>query len=110
MVEKIICWIVTFGCAVLFYSIGVYAQKREEPMWFWSGTKVEADQITDIKQYNKENGTMWKWYSLWFAAAGLAEIWSSIAMLIILVLSGTVGLAVLICSYKKIYKKYSVRQ
>ncbi len=110
MAEKIICWIVTFGCAVLFYSIGVYAQRREKPMWFWSGTKVEADQITDIKQYNKENGTMWKCYSLWFAAAGLAEIWSSIAMLIILVLSGTVGLAVLIRSYKKIYKKYSVKQ
>jgi len=110
MVEKIICWLVTFGSAVLFYSIGVYAQRREKPMWFWSGTRVEADQITDIKQYNTENGTMWKWYSLWFAAAGLAEIWSSIAMLIFLVLSGTVGLAVLIRSYKKVYKKYSVKQ
>lgn len=107
MAGKIICWVVSFGCAVLFYSIGVYAQKREEPMWFWSGSRVSADQITDIKLYNKENGMMWKLYSLWYIAAGIAERWNSKVFLIILVLSCTVGLAWLICSYKRIYKKYS---
>lgn len=109
MAGKIICWIVSFGCAILFYSIGAYAQNLEKPMWFWSGTKVEVNQITDIKQYNKENGIMWKRYSLWFVAAGFAEIWNSVATLIILVLSCTVGLVILIRSYKKIYEKYSLR-
>ena len=110
MEGKIICWIVSFGCAILFYSIGVYAQRREEPMWFWSGSKVSADQITDVKSYNQENASMWKLYSLWYVAAGIAEIWNSIAMLVILVLSCTVGFVILIRSYKKIYKKYSIRQ
>lgn len=110
MAGKIICWIVSFGCAILFYSIGVYAQRREEPMWFWSGSKVGADQITDVKSYNQENASMWKLYSLWYVAAGIAEIWNSIAMLIILVLSCTVGVVILIHSYKKIYEKYSVRR
>ena len=55
MVGKIIWWIVSYGCAILFFAIGVYALKRKKPMWFWSGTEVDASQITDIKQYNKEN-------------------------------------------------------
>ncbi len=109
MAGKIIWWIISFGCAILFYAIGAYAQKLEKPMWFWSGSEVNASQITDIKQYNKENGVMWKLYSLWFAAAGLAEIWNTIAALVILVLACTVGIAVLVHSYQKIYKKYAVR-
>ena len=109
MAGKIIWWIVSFGCAILFYAIGAYAQKLEKPMWFWSGTEVKAEQITDIKQYNKENGVMWKLYSLWYAAAGLAEIWNTIVALIILVLSCTVGIVILVYSYQKIYKKYAVR-
>lgn len=108
MAGKIIWWIVSFGCAILFYSIGVYAQKCKKPMWFWSGSEVDASQITDIKQYNKENAVMWKLYSLWYAAAGLAEIWNTIVALIILVLSCTVGIAFLVCSYNRIYEKYTV--
>ena len=109
MAGKIIWWIVSFGCAILFYAIGAYAQKLEKPMWFWSGSEVKAEQITDIKQYNKENGVMWKLYSLWYAAAGLAEIWNTIVALIILVLSCTVGIVILVRSYLKIYRKYTVQ-
>lgn len=109
MPEAIIWYVTLFGTAILFYLIGVYAQKRKKPMWFWAGSEVNASQITDVKQYNKENGTMWKLYSLWFWAAGLAEIWSSVVALVILALSCTVGLALLTCTYKKISKKYSVQ-
>jgi hypothetical protein len=109
MAGKIIGWVVAFGCALLFYGIGAYAQKREKPMWFWSGTEVDATKITDVAQYNAENAAMWKWYSLWYIAAGLAQIWSSIAYAIILVLSCTVGLAILIRTYKRIFEKYSIQ-
>lgn len=109
MVGKIIGWIVAFGCAILFYAIGVYAQKLEKPMWFWSGLEVDATKITDVKRYNAENAAMWKWYSLWYVAAGVAEIWSPIAYAITLVLSCTVGLAILIRIYQRIFKKYSVQ-
>ncbi|MBE6941630.1 MAG: hypothetical protein E7455_05060 [Ruminococcaceae bacterium] len=109
MAGKIIGWVVAFGCAILFYGIGVYAQKLEKPMWFWSGTEVDATKITDVAQYNAENATMWKWYSLWYVAAGVAQIWSSIAYAIILVLSCTVGLAILIRKYQRILKKYSIQ-
>ena len=106
MAGKIIGWIVAFGCAILFYGIGAYAQKLEKPMWFWSGIEVDPATITDVKQYNAENARMWKWYSLWYVAAGVAEIWSPIADAIILVLACTVGLAILIWQYNKILKKY----
>ena len=109
MAGKIIWWVVTFGCAILFVSIGVYARKLEKPMWFWSGTEVDALQITDIRQYNKENCRMWQGYSLWYFAAGFAEIWNTTIALILLILSCTVGIALLVFSYNRIYKKYSIR-
>lgn len=108
MAGKIIMWTVTFGCAILFFAIGVYAQKLKKPMWFWSGSEVDASKITDVTRYNKENGVMWQLYSLWYFAAGLAEFWNPIISLIFLVLSCTVGIALLIGSYNKIYKKYRV--
>lgn len=106
MAGKIIMWLVSFGCAFLFFAIGVYARKLKKPMWFWSGSEVDASQITNVTQYNKENGIMWQLYSLWYLAAGLAEIWNTILALILLVLSCTVGIAILILSYNRIFKKY----
>ena len=109
MAGKIIWCIVSFGCAILFFAIGVYAQKREKPMWFWSGSEVDASEIKDVRQYNKENGVMWKLYSLWYFAAGLAEFWNAIIALIFLVAGCSVGLALLISSYNRIYRKYRVQ-
>ena len=109
MAGKIIMWIVSFGCAILFFSIGVYAQKLKKPMWFWSGSAVDSSKISDIGPYNQENGVMWKLYSFWYFAAGLAEIWNSIASVVILVSSCTIGLVLLVRSYNKIYKKYTVQ-
>ena len=109
MAGKVIMCAVSFGCAVLFFAIGVYARKRNAPMWFWSGSSVDASHITDVKQYNKENGVMWQLYSLWFFAAGVAEFWNTLIAAAILFLGGTVGIVFLIGAYNKIYKKYSVR-
>ena len=109
MAGKIIMCTVCFGCAFLFFAIGIYAQKRTKPMWFWSGSEVDASNITDVKQYNKENGIMWQLYSLWFFAAGLAEFFNTVAAVIFLVLSCTVGIGLLIGSYNRIYKKYTIQ-
>ena len=106
MVGKIIMWVVCFGCGILFVAIGVYARKLKKPMWFWAGSEVDASLITDVQQYNKENGIMWQLYSLWYFAAGLAEIWNTLIAAGILVLGGTVGIALLIARYNRIYIKY----
>ena len=108
MAGKIIMWVVSFGCAILFFGIGVYAKKLEKPMWFWSGSEVDSSEITDVKKYNNENGVMWQLYSLWYWAMGVAEIWSSSLSLLFLILGCTVGIVILIYSYNRIYKKYRV--
>ena len=54
MIGKIIMCIVSFGCGILFLAIGSYAKRLEKPMWFWSGSEVEASKITDIKNTTKQ--------------------------------------------------------
>ncbi len=109
MAGTIMMCVVCFGCAVLFFSIGVYAKKLQKPMHFWSGVEVDAAKITDIAQYNRENGVMWQIYSLWYFAAGIAELYSPILAVLFLVLGCTAGIAVLVASYLRIFKKYSVK-
>ena len=102
-----IIWYVTIlGCAALFCGIGIYAQKLEKPMWFWSGSEVKAESICDIKAYNAENARMWKWYSVWYWASGLAWYWSTTIALILLILGCSVGIVLLIRTFLKIEKKY----
>ena len=104
-----IVWYATcFGCALLFIGIGIYARRLEKPMWFWAGSEVDPETVSDVKQYNRENGRMWILYSLWYIAAGLAMIWSSGAAVAIMVLGCTVGIGLLIASYQKIFNKYKV--
>ncbi len=108
MAGKIIMWLVSFGCGILFFAIGICAKRMTKPMWFWSDSEVSASRITDVKGYNAENARMWQLYSLWYFAAGLAEIWSTILALSFIVLSCTIGIAVLVMTYNKIYRKYTV--
>ena len=105
-----IIWSITiFGCAILFLGLGVYAEKREKPMHFWSGTTVDEKKITDVKAYNKENGRMWKIYSLWYFASGIIYFWNVGMAIAILVASCTVGMLILVATYNKIEKKYIVK-
>ena len=109
MAGLIIWSIVVFGCAILFLSIGIYAEKREKPMWFWAGSTVDESAITDVKAYNKENARMWELYSLWYFASGIIYYWNEIIAIILLVLSCTVGIGILVATFNKIEKKYKVK-
>ena len=105
-----IIWCITiFGCAILFFGLGVYAEKREKPMHFWAGTTVDEKKITDVKTYNKENARMWKIYSLWYFASGVIYFWSTWIAVAILVLSCTLGIGILIATFNRIEKKYKTK-
>ena len=106
MAGAIIWYVTMFTCALLFCGIGAYAKRLDKPMWFWSGSEVDPDTITDVNAYNAENAKMWKWYSVWYWIAGFAWILSRAAALIALVLGCTVGISVLIGTFRKIEKKY----
>lgn len=49
---------------ILFCGIGAYAWRRKAPMWFWSGTTIDPDTVSDIPSYNRANAIMWMIYSL----------------------------------------------
>ena len=110
MAGKIIWYVTTLGCGILFFSIGIYARKLEKPMWFWSGSTVDSAEITDVKKYNQANSMMWKVYSLVYVLAAFLELWSMTAATILLTAGGTLGAFVLISVYNKIYQKYSVQK
>lgn len=109
MIGKIIMCTVCFGCGILFFAIGSYAKRLKKPMWFWSGSEVDATKITDIKKYNKANCIMWQIYSLSFFLSGIMEFFSPILAVIILVFSSTFGCLILAFVYNKIYNKYQVK-
>ena len=102
-------------CAGIFYGIGVWAQKRKDPMHFYTGTTVDPKTISDIPAYNRENEKLWKTYSIPFflcAVCAFGSIWAEGLMtvsIVVLVLSCTVGGGWLICKYHKILKKYKIR-
>lgn len=108
----IIMTLCSFGSGALFYGIGIWAQKRKDPMHFWSGTEVEPGTISDIPAYNRENARMWKLYSVPFWLAGLASIGSifeervGMLSLVFLVLGSTAGIGWLVMNYNKICKRY----
>ena len=83
-------------------------------MHFWAGSEVDPKTVSDIPAYNRENGRMWKQYSLsfWLAGvlgiAGMWYLWCDIAALIVLCLACTVGLWWLVKSYRRIRKRYLV--
>ena len=109
MAEIIIWCAVNLGCAVLFYSIGVYAKRLKKPMWFWSGTEVDPAELTDVAQYNKANALMWKLYSMWFFLAALLRFWGFWAAMTVFILGFAVGTPLLVFTYCKIYKKYKAK-
>ena len=99
-------------CAGIFYGIGFWAQKRSDPMHFYTGTTVDPKTISDIPAYNRENAKMWKAFSIPFwlcAGCALGSIWFDVLMIVsivLLALGCTVGIGWLICKYHKILKKY----
>ena len=93
--------------SLLFTGLGIYAWRRKKPMWFWSGSTVPEEEISDIPAYNRANGLMWLSFSLVFwlsavlggAVGGLA---GGIALI-----AGVVVLGPLLpVIYSKIYQKY----
>ena len=104
-----------FGCAALFYGIGIWAGKRSAPMSFWSGTTVDPETVSDIPAYNRENGNMWKTFSLPFWITGISGLLSvfdmrfSVLALVMMLLACSGGVGWLLLRYKQICKRYIVR-
>ena len=104
--EKVIWLVITIPCSILFTGIGIYAWRRTKPMWFWSGSLVREDEITNVKAYNRENGIMWICYSAVFWISTIMGIRSVSIAGIVLTVGCLGGLPLLVIAYNRIYRKY----
>ena len=104
--EKVIWLVITIQCSLLFTGIGIYAWRRRKPMWFWSGSSVREEEITNVKAYNRENGIMWICYSAVFWISTIMGIRSVSIAGIVLAVGCLGGLPLLVIAYNRIYRKY----
>ena len=104
--DSIVMLCILVPLAIFFTGIGIYAWKRKKPMWFWSGSTVNENEITDVPAYNRANGIMWICYSLIFWIAAVLGIFRVESAGVLVGVCTVVGAVVLIVVYKKIYSKY----
>ena len=103
---SIVFLIIMIPVSLLFTGIGVYAWRRKKPMWFWSGSTVEEDEISDAAAYNRANGIMWLVFSLLMWASAILGAINMKMGGIVLIAGCMVGVPILPIVYGRIYKKY----
>ncbi|MBO7354066.1 MAG: hypothetical protein J6U61_07420 [Lachnospiraceae bacterium] len=104
---EIIFWlIIMVPCSALLTGLGIYAFRRKKPMWFWSGSTVKEEEISDIPAYNRANGIMWIAFSLILWASAFLGVFNISAAGIVLIAGCALGVPLLPIVYNRIYKKY----
>ena len=93
-------------CSVLFTGIGIFAWKRKKPMWFWSGSTVREEELSDVAAYNRANGIMWIGFSVVLWISTVAGYLHGQAGGIVLIAGCIVGIPILPVIYGKIYNRY----
>ena len=104
--ERVLWLIFMIPVSLLFTGLGAFAWRRKKPMWFWSGSTVGEDEITDIPAYNRANGVMWIAYSSVFWISTIVGFSRIDAAGVILAAGCLAGIPVLIAAYGRIYAKY----
>ena len=104
--DTIIWLIIMIPVSLLFTGIGIYAWRREKPMWFWSGSTVEESEIADIAAYNGANGFMWIVFSLIMWISTVLGALNMKAGGIFLMAGCMIGVPILPIIYGKIYREY----
>ena len=106
--DTIIPWLLIMApCSALLTGIGIFAWRRKQPMWFWSGSTVKEEEISDVRAYNRANGIMWIAFSLIFWICTAIGIWNTKAAEIMMMAGCAAGIPLLIVAYRKIYRKYA---
>jgi len=96
--------------SLTFVGFGVFALKKHTPIHFWAGTVVKAEEISDVKAYNKANGIMWISYGIIICLSGLlSTIWKKDEFVLAWVVFIFIGLIAMMIIYGKIKEKYKVR-
>lgn len=100
-------------CTAVFIGIGIYAMRRENPMWFYSGTseQLEKESFHDVEEYNKKNGWMWICYGVCIFLVPIPAYWfhfSSNLFLCIYLIVMIGGFLVMALYWNHLHKKYTI--
>lgn len=112
LIGAIIMAICCFGCGMLFFGIGVRADKSTKPVNFWAGKEVDPTKVSELSGYNHACAVMWKRYSVPYWLAGVFSCMNAlgsgymIAAAILLFVACFPGIILLIRQYRQIEKKY----
>ena len=112
IVGAVIMALCGFGCGLLFWAIGAWAERSKKPVAFWSGSKVDPGKVKDIPAYNHANAVMWKAYAMPYWLSGLIGCLGFLgegvvlAAAIVMTLSCFPGMFFLVFRYGKIEKQY----
>ena len=104
--DNIIWLIIMIPVSLLFTGIGIYAWRREKPMWFWSGSTVKESEISDVAAYNRANGIMWLVFSLIMWVSTVLGAMNKKTGGILLTAGCIIGVPLLPVVYGKIYQKF----
>ncbi len=108
--ENLIWLITTISIGIFFSGLGIYAWNRKKPMWFWSGSTIKENEISDIPAYNRANGIMWLCYSAVFWITAAMGLFQMDAAGVVLAIGTLGGIPILVFTYRKIYRKYQTHQ
>lgn len=107
MGENIIMMFCCLPCSITFTILGIESWRKKTPVHFWSGTKVTAEEVTDVKAYNRANARMWFVYSVPYWTAAFLSVKNGLLAGIILGVACTFGTITLAAWYALwIEKKY----
>ena len=104
--DNIIWLIIMIPVSLLFTGLGIYAWRRKEPMWFWSGSTVNESEISDVAAYNRANGIMWLVFSLILWGSTVLGAMNMKAGANFLIAGFIIGIPLLPIVYGRIYRKY----
>ena len=108
--DKFLWLLIMVPVSALLTGIGIFALRRQKPMWFWSGSEVRAEEIADVPAYNRANGVMWIAYSAVFWLSTLLGLFDMRAAGGLLLVWAILGSILLIVCYLRIYEKYRVKK
>ena len=106
MKDNIIWLFIMIPVSLLFTGLGVFAWRREKPMWFWSGSTVKESEISDIPAYNRANGIMWLAFSLLMWISTILGAMNMKTGGIVLIAGSAISVPALTVVYGMIYRKY----
>ena len=106
MGNNIIWLVIMIPVSLVFTALGIYAWRRKQPMWFWSGSTVNESEISDIPAYNRANGMMWLAFSAVLWISTILGAMNMKAGGIILLAGSFLGVVLLPVVYGRIYRTY----